>query len=163
MDTGRTIELSGDAALQFRHAELAAFFAYWQEKRGRRRMPARADLLPHELRRHLPFMMLTDVLRDDSRLRFRCRLVGTEICRAAGRDATGRYWDDLVPPAEYETVTQSLRTVAASGEPRRLTGRLWQPSREWMGFESVDLPLSDDGSTVNMIVTRAAYDRAYPR
>jgi hypothetical protein len=41
---------------------LVDILSYWQGKRAGRAMPARADICPFELRRHLPNIILLDVV-----------------------------------------------------------------------------------------------------
>ena len=45
-------------------ADLRAMFDYWRSKRAGRKMPARSDLEPSELKALLPSMILVDVVYD---------------------------------------------------------------------------------------------------
>lgn len=69
---------------------LRSVHAYWDGKRRGRRMPARADLDPAEIKLLLPHLVLMDVLRDaspDWPLDFRYRLIGTHV----DANMNGRY------------------------------------------------------------------------
>lgn len=88
---------------------------YWLAKRGRRRMPSRADVDPAELVALLPNLMLVDVVNDGARFRF--RLVGTRVARASGEDRTGRFFDEFAFFRAYPNVTDQYRQVAIEAEP----------------------------------------------
>ena len=85
---------------------LRGLAGYWDSKRAGRRFPARADLDPLELKGLLGFLLLVDVVRQDSDssgqpggLRFRYRLFGTEFVFYHGSDLTGRWLDEIANSA----------------------------------------------------------------
>ena len=139
----------------FRDPRLASLFEYWRLKRGDRVAASRTDLLPSEIKQFLPIMNLIDVQQDP--LRFRHRLVGTEIVERLGRDVTGALVSpDLYGPA-FERVFAGLRTVAEEVRPyRRVNGLSWY-ERNWLSVESLELPLIDSGGEVNMILRAASH------
>jgi hypothetical protein len=126
--------------------------AYWDGKRGDRAMPRRADIEPLELREHLGWILITEVV--GATPRFRYRLVGSEIVNRLGRDSTKKYLDELYAAADYDTIVSSMRQVVASRRPMRMKGELWLSQRKSLSFEVIDLPLSENGVDVNMILTR---------
>jgi hypothetical protein len=72
------------------HPLLGALFRYWNEKRGARVMPRRADIDPLEMGPALlPHLMLCDLF--DRGLAIRFRLVGTAVVKYFGFDPTGRH------------------------------------------------------------------------
>jgi hypothetical protein len=133
-------------------ARLQQAFDYWLGKRAGRRMPRRADLDPIDIPRLLPHVMLTEVVGPR---RFRYRLIGTEIQLAQGIHATGRFVDEVLKGDEYKPYvldlydeivrecrpcyTESIFLSLQDGATERYTKRLM-------------LPLSDDDSTVNIIM-----------
>ncbi|MFN4354649.1 PAS domain-containing protein [Parvibaculum sp.] len=139
----------------FRDPRLAYLFDYWRSKKGERIAASRTDLLPSEIKHFLPIMNLIDVRRDP--LRFRHRLVGTEIVDRLGRDVTGELVSaELYGPA-YERVFEGLKAVAEEVRPyRRLTRLSWY-DRSWLSVESLELPLIDSGGEVNMILRAASH------
>jgi hypothetical protein len=143
-----------DPGLCFQSPLLDDLHRYWLKKRGERAMPQRADIDPvdPEIRPHLGFIVLTDVVQPG---RFRYRLVGSMLTRLVGRDATGRYLDELYSPADYEYMIVAYRWVVEHRAPLRIAGNLRHANRSWIDMESIDLPLSSDGQTVNMIMTRS--------
>lgn len=139
----------------FRDPRLAYLFDYWCSKKGDRIAASRTDLLPSEIKPFLPIMNLIDVQRDP--LRFRHRLVGTEIVDRLGCDVTGALVSpELYGPA-FERVFEGLRLVAEEARPyRRLTPLSWY-ERNWLSVESLELPLIDNGGEVNMILRAASH------
>jgi hypothetical protein len=128
---------------------LRQLYDYWQEKRAGRAFPARRDLDPLEFTFALGNVVLIDVTHDP--LRFRFRLVGTRIVNYEGIDPTGRYLDDLPLLELRQMLDGAYRHVVAAREPVRnmrerfLDGRMRR-------FEVLDLPLSSDGTTIDMIM-----------
>src|SRR5260370_954045 len=131
---------------------LVDFKAYWDRKRGDRLMPARADIDPLELREHLGWILITEVVGETRRLRY--RLVGSEIAKRLGCDSTNKYRDDLYPAPDRDKLAASSHRAPPSGSPPGGGGGVLfgaHPSF-WLGF--LALPLSQDGVDVNMILTR---------
>src|SRR5579863_9702970 len=82
--------------------------AYWEAKRGSRRMPRRRDLDPlHDIPRLLPNVQLADVI--DGGRRFRMRVVGSRIVEALGRDGTGKFLDETLTGDRLARVQRDFR------------------------------------------------------
>ncbi len=143
-----------DPTLSFGSPLLSSLFGYWTEKRAGRAMPARADLDPTDpaLKAHLGFIVLIDV--EHAPLRFRFRLIGSQVTSLVGRDSTGRYLDELYAPEALGEATESYRWIVAHRAPLRTLADLRQANREWLKIEALDLPLSRDQTDVDMILTR---------
>lgn len=134
----------------FLDPRLGFLFDYWRQKRGDRPAASRTDLMPSEIKSFLPIMNLIDVQQEP--LRFRHRLVGTEIVEAVGRDVTGRTVSPDLYGADYDEVFDGLRVVVEGIRPyRRLKRPTWF-SRDWLSLESLELPLIDSAGEVNMIL-----------
>ena len=84
-----------------------------------KRLPARADLEPMDIPQLLPHLMLIEVHRESSRLRFRFRLIGSAVCQYAGRNWTGRYLDDPDYGPGAKAVTGYYTQVVDSRQPFR--------------------------------------------
>lgn len=149
-----------DASLGFVSPLLVGLLAYWNDKRGTRPMPSRTDIDPTDaaLRQHIGFIVLADVIGRPPR--FRYRLIGSKITEAVGRDATGRWLDELYAPGDYENMIVAYRWVVQHRAPLRITGDLKHANRQWLDMESLDLPLSSDGEAVDVILTRSVLTRA---
>ena len=81
---------------------LAFLRDYWDQKREQRPMPARADINPAEMKKHIRAIVLVEALPDYAD--FRYRMIGSDVTEHMLGDATGK------------TVRELLR---ATGRPRR--------------------------------------------
>jgi len=124
----------------------------WQVACGDRQMPARSDFSPAMLREHLGWIVLVEV--EPTPQRFRYRLVGAELTDRIGRDSSGQYLDELYGDDVYGTAVSGYRAAIAARQPVRAHGRFLQAEKGHLRFESLDMPLSNDGRTVSMIMSR---------
>jgi hypothetical protein len=133
---------------------LRRLYAYWIERKGGRRFPARGDIDPLDFPYVLGSIMLLDVLRDP--LRFRVRLHGTELVRRDTMDCTGKFFDDLPMTDFHRLAVERCESLATTGAPaifhldRVLDNRLRR-------YEALWLPLSEDGANVTMVVCALIY------
>jgi hypothetical protein len=139
---------------------LAFLRDYWETKRGSRAMPSRADIKPSELREHLSWVIIMEVLPELAD--FRYKLVGTLVAQYWLRDSTGKTVSEAFmeeSPGTLKGVQAMFRKCARDKVIVRSCG-----SAGWIkgGFEEFDcicLPLSDDGEHVNMILHAFVFDR----
>ena len=75
-----------------KHASTRALFEYWNQRRGRRRAPARADIEPADIRHILgdTFLLSADFAEE-----IRFRLAGTRICALFTREIKGEAFNNL--------------------------------------------------------------------
>jgi hypothetical protein len=133
---------------------LQRLYAYWESCRGSRPMPARADIDPVDMQFILGNLYLVDVMREP--LRFRMRLHGTELVRRAGHDLTGKILDTL-PQTDFRASAQRAFTaVVESGMPRWERQNRTVDNRT-LSYESLILPLSQDGVAVEMLLVGMVY------
>jgi hypothetical protein len=129
---------------------LRRLVTHWQQMRGGRRMPARADFDPLDVRYALGTISLIDVHRDP--LRFYFRLDGTKQVDLFGIDCTRRYLDEVMPVEHAAMATGSYREVVDGRAPRY--HRRTIPFRERLiDYEIVILPFSSDGERVDILMT----------
>jgi hypothetical protein len=133
---------------------LRRFFQYYQEKSGSRPMPARGDLDPCDFAYALGDITLVDVAYDP--LRFRFRLDGSRHVDRFGFDLTGRWLDDFPYPEMRQAIFDSYREVVEAAVPRRYYRDLQSEGR-WFRYETMILPLSEDGNTVNMLISAISF------
>ena len=148
-----------DSSLAFERPELVDLLGVWQAKRQGRAMPARADLTPFELKAHLGNLLLTDV--EPEPLRFRYRLVGTNITRIVKRDATGCYFDEIYKGRLRETAIAVNAWVVRERAPLRIFSRTGHERNDIYTYEGVLLPLSQDGERVNMVLGALLFELAH--
>jgi hypothetical protein len=128
-------------------------YRYWLSKRGSRPMPARRDLSPGDIPALLPFLVI--IGKADGQLRY--RLVGTAVVQAAGYDATGSAVGSyLVSPQDSVELRSIFERVFTTARPVFSAGEFIFKSGTHINMSLLILPLSDDGTTVNMTVSTFA-------
>ena len=133
---------------------------YWESKRRGRAMPSRADISPSQLKEHLGWVMIVDVMpgsRD-----FRYRLIGTLVTQYFSGDSTGKTVMEAFAP-NGEAVAKSVNSVFRKSARDKCVVRTAGDANWLMDgmeeFEAIHLPLSDDGETVNHILHAFVCDR----
>ena|SRR5580658_10140846 len=129
------------------HEEL---FAYWAGLRRRGALPRRADLDPGRIKRLLPTVTLTQVLREP--LDYRLRLAGTALYGVYGGEITGKRLTDVYNTAAADYWRGELDEIVAEGRPRA-----GHHSMAWRGASHVTLlwlrlPLAANGRDVDVIL-----------
>lgn len=129
--------------------KLVSLLNYWESKRNGRLMPARADIDVTELRRWLGELHLLDVLQNP--LRFVYRVYGTNVAPPRDADMTGRSVDEF-PPALRDLVKPGYIEVMTARAPLYRT-HTYAAKDRFVRRERLILPLSDNGTDVNMVLT----------
>ncbi|HVM86462.1 MAG TPA: PAS domain-containing protein [Candidatus Binatia bacterium] len=139
----------------------AAFYKYWDSKRRGRAMPARADIDPLEMKEWLAGTALIDVIRDPAApgtYELRYRLVGSRPTLLRGMDVTGMRVDIAYYGANRDAAMENYRLVI---EEKKLVYD-WDHTPSADGFaregETLLLPLSSDGETVDMVLVYQEVD-----
>jgi len=138
--------------------ELQEVMDYWNAKHGAKAMPRRADIDPLELRRHLPYLSIFEVLPGAADFRF--RLLGTEITGRFGRDSTGRTMREVYGQTYPEVLQWMLdfcTSVVTQKRPVLSHGTLRPVGKDFIVFETLHLPLSEDGERVSMLFGRTRF------
>jgi len=134
---------------------------YWDGKRAGRAMPSRADIKPAEMKEHLGWIILVDVFPDFSD--FRYRTIGSRVTQYFLQDSTGKTISEAFAPSGEAAVNGVLavhRKCARDRVVLRSHGGAGWLGRSFLDFDALYLPLSDDGATVNMILSAFIFDRA---
>lgn len=97
-----------------KHASTRAVFAYWNERRGSRPAPERADIDPGVIRQALgdTFLLSTDFV---DQLRF--RLAGTRICALFCREVKGEILTELWAEKSRKAVEDIISIVGDEMAP----------------------------------------------
>ena len=133
------------------HPDTITMYKYWQEKCGDRTMPARSDIDPVEMpRRLLPGICIVDVVTDERRYVY--RLVGTGDAEVRGNDPTGKSVLEGFFGPSAEDALSCYDKVVKSRAPFLDAAPFTAPSGKYVNEETLFLPLSDDGMTVNKIL-----------
>lgn len=124
-------------------------------------MPARADLDPVEMPvRLLPGITLVDVVPDARR--FVYRLVGTGEVEVRGTDPTGRSVIEGFFGPSVEDALNWYNRVVETGAPQVDAEPFVATNGRHISEETIFLPLSEDGTNVNMVLVFSRCSRARP-
>ena len=97
-------------------------------------------------------------------LRFRFRLVGTEIVKFTGRDSTGMWLDQVYPDYAITPAFGVHRDCALKGVPAyRKSGVMSNPGRRFIEAERIYLPLAGNGRDVDILLAMTLYSGEPPR
>jgi len=133
---------------------LSALLRYWELKRGLRAMPRRRDIDPLDMPPPLlPHLELVELVQ--GRLRF--RLIGTAIVDAMGRDATGRFLDQVLAGAQGDFVERAHRAAASALRPVFALCWLRRSVGGDLPLRRVVAPLSEDGRVVHMTLAATSF------
>jgi hypothetical protein len=111
-------------------------------------MPARCDINPADIPALLPYLMIAGKINGQ----FRWRLVGTAAVRAIGRDPTGSIVGSYYGTPETAAAARAIHErVFTTARPVFATGEL--KSGAVTNMSLLTLPLSDDGTNVNLAVS----------
>lgn len=142
--------------------KIRALFEYWQSIHPEAGLPGRQHLDPLDIPQLLPNIWMIDVTRDP--LRFRFRLVGTEIVKFVGRDVTGLWLDEFFEGYEASETFHAHRNCTLTGAPAyRKGGVLFNPGQARFEAERLYLPLAQDGKEVDILLVMTRYTGEAPR
>jgi hypothetical protein len=135
-----------------------ALLAFWEQARGTRAMPSKADVDPLRLGpRLLPHIMLAEPVGDGRRIRY--RLCGTAVAEAAGLDLTGLHVDELNPDPAYTRYIDGLyrRAIEARRPIYSESRYLAQQSTGQRVTRRLICPLSPDGVAVDRFIAAQSF------
>jgi hypothetical protein len=122
-----------------KHAASRELYAYWEERRGQRPAPERAEIEPGALRQVLSD---TFILALDDKTRHPFRLAGTRVCALFGRELKGEAFIELWAAASRPLMTGLLAILSDEcvGTVAGVTAR--NDKGEALDLELLLLPLS---------------------
>jgi hypothetical protein len=128
------------------------FYEYWVKVAPPGRLPGRQHIAPEDIVPLLPKLWMLDVFRDP--LRFRYRLVGTDITRSVQRELTGMWLHEAQPESLNNVNLRSrYRFIAETGQPTWRRGpTMWNRDPTHRVVENCLVPLASDGETVDKVI-----------
>lgn len=123
----------------------------WDSRRRGRRMPARVDFDPIDIKYILGSLSLVDVLRDP--LRFRFRVHATNVAVRVGFDLTGKDIDAIADPHYRRLVRDHYLAVVERRRPVVEFRDRVMTDKTCLHCEVLALPLGDDGETADRIMS----------
>ena len=137
------------------HERLEKFYDYWTaQSPGEGQLPGRQHFDPIDIPQLMPWVYLTDVVRDGVALRFRHRLVGTRVAERVGREATGMYFEELYPPEKLAILAPNYESVVRNGTPHFYKSEIVVPlsnRAKHINYSRLLCPFAGDGKTVNLL------------
>lgn len=126
----------------------------WNQLRGSRRFPARADLTPRRIAEIMPYMSMATVI--DGGADFENRFVGDAVVRAHNVSIVHRRFSDVARdmPVLMGGLMPLFRQVVAEGKPLAYRGRTGHDMTlvVYTDFEGLLLPLGERDDIVDHIV-----------
>lgn len=132
------------------HDSVKGLYRYWHSKRHGRLMPSRRDIDPLDMKPWLSHLMLVDVL--PTAPHFVYRLVGTGEVAQRGRDPTGKTVADAFFAPEAEQALIHYQHIVATKIPFFWNAPYTTPRGRVAQDDILFLPLSDNGTDVNMVM-----------
>lgn len=123
---------------------------YWMQARGVRDMPKRADIDAAAIRAVLPHVQVLEVI--DGGRRFYTRTSGSATRHALGYDPTGLFLDEYPAGTIRKRTLGALRQVVGAAAPAIDIATTMTVPDGAICAETVMLPLSRDGRTVDMVL-----------
>lgn len=132
--------------------------AYWNGKRGARPMPDRADIVPAEIVRLLPNIIICETLRNGED--FRTRIFGTALVQLVGEERTGKFLSEFGEntsvPTRPEIVQdrwfEVTRRAYREARPVLVTGTMSSSDRPHLVLHGVCCPLTAGGTTIEQML-----------
>lgn len=135
------------------HPEHRALFSHWMENRRGEAVPLRSTFDPLEFHRSMSRMAIIERTADAVKESFRYRLAGTEIARRAGRDPTGKSFEELYQGTYLETAMQTYLDIASSRRPH-FSQRVYPIGDDGsaLRYDRIILPYSSDGTLIDQFI-----------
>lgn len=127
---------------------------HWQHMREKRGgLPARGDFRMQDLGRHVPDIIVMDILADP--VDFRYRLIGTNAAEHLHMDYTGKSLRNLPGKGPGSTIWANMDETRQSREPRHLSVPYVGPHADFKKAVTLYLPLASDHQNADklMLVT----------
>jgi hypothetical protein len=133
---------------------IASIYRYWDDRRGDRWMPKRADIDPADFTEHLAGIMLIDVEGEDTQGRgiFRYRVVGTREVANRRQDPTGKRVEDGFFAESLDAALRAYESVRRQRAPIFEALCFISPEGIPIEEDSIMLPLSENGTDVSQIL-----------
>jgi len=137
-------------------SNIRALHSYWRSKFRGEKLPRRADIDPAEIPRLVPRLMVVDVEQKPFRVRY--RLVGTKVVEMTGFEFTGKYLDEIALPNDEGPFLECYQK-ACDTRSAVITRIKWRLEPDTVAeYDVCFLPLSDDGETVNKVLSMECYE-----
>ena len=127
------------------HPDHVWLYDYWSERKPAGGLPSRQDIDPTAFPKMLPRVAVIAAESADGGFRYRYRLAGTEIVSRAGRDPTGKTFEELYKGDYLETAKALYDMLRETGEPH-FSQRVFPigDGESFLRYDRLILPLASD-------------------
>lgn len=135
------------------HPDHVWLYDYWQARRPDGGLPGRSDIDPTEFPRLLPRVAVIAAEPANGGYRYRYRLAGTEIVTRAGRDPTGKTFEDLYEGDYLKSARALYDELRVSARPH-FSHRVFPigDGESFLRYDRLILPLATDHRTVDQFL-----------
>ncbi|MGH6969742.1 MAG: PAS domain-containing protein [Stellaceae bacterium] len=145
------------------HPRFRRLADYLAGKAAPGKLAGRQHIEPTEITDLLPWIMMIDVIAaQESGLRYRIRLVGTEVVAIQGSDGTGKYVEAVLDRDEAAAILRGYGEIVRSRQPGYRRGVVATAGREHVPYRRIAFPLARDGEHVDMLLFVFANDGKSP-
>lgn len=137
---------------------LVELFEHWKTLRGERSMPQRSDFDPINVPRLLSTICLVEVINGGSDYYY--RVAGSRLEDMTGQKMQNRLFSEITHVEARASMTATCEACVQSAAPVVIKNQLREPGRDHLSITAIILPLSEDGETVNMILTLTEFEDA---
>ncbi len=144
-----------DPSLSFSDPSYHRLLEIWRTRAGDRKMPARSQITPRDLKDVLRNIVLFErVGQNPSRYIF--RLIGTGLTDIAGH-VTGKLLEESVPPHLVPRWIECGDLILDGGQPLRFLGRVHLSGHEYLDAEHLYVPLANDNEVPSFVMGFCRY------
>jgi hypothetical protein len=135
------------------HPEHVWLYDYWLARKPPDGLPARRAIDPTDFPRMLPRVAMIAVEAVADGFRYRYRLAGTEIVARAGRDPTGKTFEELYQGDYLKSARALYDELRASAQPH-FSQRVFPigDGESFLRYDRLILPLASDHRTVDQFL-----------
>lgn len=144
-----------DPTLAFVDPAYEPLLKLWRTKAGDRKMPARSDITPRDLKDILRNVLLFERISQNPS-RYRWRIVGTGLIGILGEN-TGKTLEESLPPEHLPRWTACGDMLLDGGQPLRFLGRVHVKGREYLDAENLFVPLANDNGEPTYVLGQCRY------
>jgi len=142
-------------SLESYNPRLARLHDYWIGKCAGRKLPSRADIDPLEMREWLGNLLLAEFFGGVEN--YRVRIDGSNLIGPGGKDRTGKGSEVLTSSEERALIVAQYQPVLDTAQPAYYETQFINSEGRYLREQKLLLPLSEDGSVVNMVLAGIYY------
>jgi hypothetical protein len=135
---------------------LLSLWRYWLAQRGARPMPQRSDIDPVDIPALLPHLQLVERVPPEGRYRY--RLAGSAIVEAYGRELSGKYLDEIVPPHRRAIAEGHYNLVFAERHPLYVRNKYTTTRALDVTATRIILPLAGAADEIAMLLVGQTFE-----